>query len=104
MSDAPRRIEYVPLADVIPAPRNPRAHSSLPLVRASIDRFGFVDGAVHDGRTGRIVAGHGRLEALTAMEAAGEHPPDGVIVGGRCRCKPVGRAGPTPKLRRCLSC
>ena len=31
-----------------------------------------------DGRTGRLVAGHGRLAALAAMHGDGQAPPDGV--------------------------
>ena len=76
----PREIRYVTLAEVQPAERNPRLHESIDGVKASIARFGFVEGAVHDGRTGRIIAGHGRLEALTAMEAAGDRAPEGILV------------------------
>jgi DNA modification methylase len=76
----PRRIEYVLLSEVAPADRNPRLHQSLEKVKGSIRRYGFVEGAVHDGRTGKIIAGHGRLEALEAMHRAGEAPPDGILV------------------------
>lgn len=75
---APRRIEYVRLSDVQPAERNPRLHQSIEKVKGSIRRFGFVEGAVHDGRTDRIIAGHGRTEALAAMKAAGEPAPEGI--------------------------
>ncbi len=78
-SAAPRRIEYVPLREVQPAERNPRLHQSIEKVKGSIRRFGFVEGAVHDGRTGRIIAGHGRQEALSAMRDAGEPSPEGII-------------------------
>lgn len=67
--------EYVLLADVKEADRNPRVHASLEQVKGSIRRFGFVEHAVHDGRTGKIIAGHGRKQALTEMEAAGEPAP-----------------------------
>lgn len=79
---APRRIEYVPLSEVQTAERNPRLHQSIEKVKGSIREYGFVEGAVHDGRTGRIIAGHGRLEALASMMAAGEDPPEGIVVGG----------------------
>jgi DNA modification methylase len=78
-TSAPRRIEYVPLGEVVPAERNPRLHQSIDKVKGSIRRFGFVEGAVHDGRTGRIIAGHGRTEALAAMRDAGEPTPEGII-------------------------
>lgn len=77
----PRRIEYVPLSSVLPAERNPRQHLSIDKVKGSIRRYGFVESAVHDGRTDRIIAGHGRSEALAAMQAAGEDVPDGILVG-----------------------
>jgi DNA modification methylase len=79
-SAAPRRIEYVPITDVVGSERNPREHRSIEKVKGSIRQYGFVEGAVHDGRTGRIIAGHGRLEALQAMHAAGEPAPEGIVV------------------------
>lgn len=69
-------IELVALDDVRAAPRNPKLHS--PAVRGSIERFGFADPLLRDGRTGLLVAGHGRLEALRAARAAGQAPPAGV--------------------------
>lgn len=74
---ADRRIEYLPLDDIQPAPRNPKAHD-LNSVRASISRFGFATPALRDERTGRLVAGHGRHDALREMRDAGEQPPTGV--------------------------
>jgi DNA modification methylase len=76
---APRRIEYIPVDKVQGAERNPRSHASLATVKGSIRRYGFVEAAVHDGRTGRIIAGHGRTEALLAMQADGEEVPDGIL-------------------------
>lgn len=72
-----RRVEYLPLDAILPATRNPRRHD-LDGVRASIARFGFTAPALRDERTGRLVAGHGRLEALKAMQRDGESPPPGV--------------------------
>lgn len=79
MTSPQRFVDYVPLEDVLPATRNPKGHSD-EMIQRSIRRFGFVDAAVHDGRTGRIIAGHGRTEALWAIRRAGEEPPEGVIV------------------------
>jgi DNA modification methylase len=76
---APRYTEYVALGAVARADLNPKEHD-LEVVKRSIRRFGFVDGAVHDGRTDRIIAGHGRLEALQEMAAGGESAPDGIVV------------------------
>lgn len=81
MTDTPpRRIRYVPLSQVAEADLNPKDHD-LDMVVGSIRRFGFVDGAVHDGRTDQIIAGHGRLAALRRMRDAGENAPEGVIPG-----------------------
>lgn len=73
------RIDHVPLDDLAPAVRNPKGHD-LAAIRASITRFGFVAPAIRDERTGRLVVGHGRCEALRAMRAAGEPAPAGVEV------------------------
>lgn len=72
-----RRIEYLPLDEVVPAPRNPKLHNSSGLI-TSISRFGLAAPALRDERTGRLVVGHGRTEAVRAMRGAGEDPPAGV--------------------------
>ncbi len=87
MSDttaAGRRVEYMPLAEVRPALRNPKKHDAAGLT-ASIGRFGVAEVPLLDERTGRLVAGHGRVDQLTAMCAAGQQPPDGVRVDGNGR-------------------
>jgi len=72
-----RRTEYMPLAEVMRAPRNPKKHDA-PLIAGSMARFGVVELPAIDERTGRLVAGHGRLDDWTARRAAGETPPDGI--------------------------
>lgn len=72
-----RRIEYQPIDQLIGAPTNPKRHD-VDLVRRSIGRFGYVAPAIVDERTGRLVVGHGRTEALCALRDAGGTPPDGV--------------------------
>jgi hypothetical protein len=74
---AATRVEWASLDAVTPAARNPKAHN-IDGIRASIGRFGFVTPAVVDERTGRLVVGHGRTEALRAMRDDGEEPPTGV--------------------------
>lgn len=74
-----RRIEYLPLDDLTPDPRNPKRHDQ-GTIRSSIDRFGVADPIVRDDRTGYIISGHGRRESLLAMREAGQEPPDGVTV------------------------
>lgn len=62
-------------------PGNPKTHD-IPKIRASIRRWGFNDPPTLDERTGKLVEGHGRVEALIAMRDAGEEPPVGVEVEG----------------------
>lgn len=76
----PRRVEYRTLASLTPAQRNPKAHD-LRGIRQSIRTLGIADVVcVLDGRTDRLIAGHGRVEALTEMEHDGETVPEGVVV------------------------
>ena len=72
-------IEYLPLSSLKPAKRNPKRHD-LSTLDQSFDRFGFVAPIILDERTKRIVAGHGRMEALVAAKTAGESPPSRVRV------------------------
>lgn len=78
---SPRRIDYLPLVGLVPSPRNPKGHDLLQL-DASVARFGFIEPIVLDERTGHIISGHGRVEALLAQQKRGEAPPDGVRVNG----------------------
>ena len=74
-----RGIQYRRVRDLLPNPRNPKAHD-LELLDASVSRFGYVEPIVEDLRTGSIISGHGRMETLRVMEDRGEAPPDGVSV------------------------
>jgi len=73
------RIEYMPLDKLQRWPRNPKAHD-LGALHVSINRFGFVAPITIDERTGKIVAGHGRLDALQQMKAGGKDAPAGIEV------------------------
>lgn len=77
----PRQIEYVRLSDIEFAPRNPKQHADA-LISASIDEFGLAEIPLRDDRTGRLVAGHGRITDLRRKHAAGQAPPDGVLLDG----------------------
>lgn len=72
-----RRIEMMPLASISGASRNPKKHAKDDIA-ASIGRFGYVEPCVFDERTGRLVAGHGRIESLRAAKGKGDSPPQGV--------------------------
>lgn len=69
-----------PLDDLREDPRNPKDHD-LPGIMASLRRLGWIEPVVVDQRTGLLVSGHGRTEALRVMRAAGESPPAGVSDG-----------------------
>lgn len=73
-------IDYLRLGDIEFAKRNPRSHD-VDGVAGSIGRFGMAAVPVRDDRTGRLVAGHGRIKALRQMKDEGQDPPDGIDVG-----------------------
>lgn len=74
-----RRVEYLPLGEVAQADVNPKRHHGHGIA-ASIQRFGLAELPLVDERTGRLVAGHGRLAQAQAMYDTGQTPPDGVRV------------------------
>lgn len=74
MSDGDLKIQYVPLSEVQRWPRNPKDHD-IGQLSQSIQRFGYVNPVLIDERTGKLVAGHGRVDTLQAMKAQGETPP-----------------------------
>jgi len=73
------KIEYMPLEKIKRWERNPKDHD-LGALHQSIDRFGFVAPLIIDGKNGKLVAGHGRLDALQQMKTSGSKPPKGIIV------------------------
>lgn len=78
----PRQIVYVPLDELPEAEANPKDHDA-DEIEASVSRFGFMEPPLLDGRTGRLVAGHGRKDELTRRRDAGEPAPEHVVVDGR---------------------
>ncbi len=75
----PLVVVYRDVESLTPAHRNPKQHD-IGAILQSMARFGFGEPGLLDERTGRLVAGHGRLEALHALRIAGEDPPDGVEI------------------------
>jgi hypothetical protein len=67
------------MCDIAPAERNPKRHDMAAL-DASLDQFAFAEVPLVDERTGRLVAGHGRVAALVARREEGRPPPEGVVV------------------------
>lgn len=80
----PRSIEYRLLDDLKANPANPKDHA-VDMIEASVDRFGYIDGAVIDARTGYIISGHGRTKTLRAIRDRGDSPPDGIRVDDQGR-------------------
>lgn len=90
MSDQPRWTDYVPVDELPDAPTNPKGHADDD-IEASIRRFRFVEPPLLDERTGKLVGGHGRRDALRRMRDAGEPAPEGVVVRDGAWFAPVGR-------------
>ncbi|MFP3990971.1 ParB N-terminal domain-containing protein [Streptomyces sp. E11-3] len=76
---APRYTTYVPLTDLAPAHGNPKKHEVERIIE-SITTHGFVDQPIADERTGTILGGHGRREALIEMQSRGTPLPDGILL------------------------
>lgn len=74
-----RWLAYVRLDDLQPDPANPKAHETS-VITDSVGRFGYIEPIVEDGRTNRLISGHGRVEVLLAMREDGQSPPEGVTL------------------------
>lgn len=85
-----RTLVYMPLSKLRGQKGNPKAHAAK-LLTTSMKRFGYTEAILLDERTKRYVAGHGRVEQLTALKRAGKAPPEGVKVKGREWLVPVSR-------------
>lgn len=73
-------LHWTSIDDLPDALVNPKGHD-LDLIAASIERFGITEPAVIDERTGRLLAGHGRRDALRLLRDRGvESLPQGVHV------------------------
>lgn len=67
-------ISYEPLGEVQKWPRNAKEHDLVNL-DASFGRFGQVAPPLIDERTGKLVAGHGRVDTLAQRKRDGKDPP-----------------------------
>jgi len=70
MTNAPmRKLRYVQTTELKPDPRNPRTHgrAQTQAIAKSIKAFGFTAPILVD-KGGRVLAGHGRLEAAKLLE------------------------------------
>ena len=67
-------VQYIPLADIVEADNNPKDHD-IGQIYQSIKRFGFTQPIMMNENTGKLLAGHGRLQTLQTMKDAGEKVP-----------------------------
>lgn len=90
--DLPRRLEYMPLDDLVARmdPRNVKAHDDAGIA-SSLVRFGYTTPIEIDERTGKIVAGHGRVDNLTAARVRSDDIPEGIVVRDGVWLAPVVR-------------
>lgn len=68
------KIQYMEASKLPPADVNPKKHD-LEQLKQSLQRFGMVAPVILDERTGKLVVGHGRREALMALQKDGADPP-----------------------------
>lgn len=67
-------IEYIPLSEIVEADVNPKDHD-IGQIYQSIKRFGFTQPIMMNENTGKLLAGHGRLQTLQQMKQGGEKVP-----------------------------
>lgn len=70
-------IEYRKLEEIVMWEDNTKLHD-LQAIALSIQRYGFRDAVIYDSTLQRLVAGHGRLLALSFLKAQGEPAPIGI--------------------------
>jgi len=71
------KITYQRLDLVEPNNKNPKEHDIEEIMR-SFKRFGFTNPLIVDSNTKKLVAGHGRLEALIYLKNRDQQAPDGI--------------------------
>lgn len=79
MPERERIIRYLRLGEITGADINPKQHDG-PGIAGSVSEFGLAELPLLDERTGRLVAGHGRIDDLRSRKAIGGTPPPDVGV------------------------
>ncbi len=74
-----REIVYLRLGEIQGADINPKRHDA-PGIARSISEHGLAELPLLDERTGRLVAGHGRVDDLLARKNTGGAPPPDVRI------------------------
>jgi len=69
------QVEYLPLSQIVGADINPKDHDIGQIYQSS-KRFGFTQPIMMNENTGKLLAGHGRLQTLQQMKQGGEKIPN----------------------------
>jgi len=69
------QVKYMPLSEIVGADINPKDHD-IGQIYQSIKRFGFTQPIMMNENTGKLLAGHGRLQTLQQMKQGGEKIPN----------------------------
>lgn len=72
-------LEYVDIDEIERWPRNPKKHD-IQRLKGSMRDHGFTIPIARDATTQRMVAGHGRLQALRELRDEGEDAPRRILV------------------------
>jgi hypothetical protein len=72
-------VEYIDLNEIVEADNNPKDHD-LGVIYQSINRFGFNNPIILNDANGKLLVGHGRLQALKLIRDAGEDAPERILV------------------------
>jgi hypothetical protein len=72
-------------SDLKPAPYNPRRiePAAMTGLQSSVERFGDISGIVWNSRSGHVVSGHQRIQALEARGAVFQDSPPAFLLGDR---------------------
>lgn len=79
MSEDKVGIQFTKLSEIAEADVNPKDHD-IGAIHESMNRFGFTSPLLMNEATGKLVAGHGRVEALTQKKQFNEDPPANINV------------------------
>lgn len=75
------RADYLELEKAIGLARNPKDHD-IGEIDTSMKRFGYLERLIINETTGRLIAGHGRIETLRKSKAKGKTAPINIKVEG----------------------
>jgi len=71
--------KFIPLQEVIELESNSKEHD-LGSIHSSVERFGFLERIIINKRTGKLIAGHGRVHTIQQVKESGDDAPKGIKV------------------------